>query len=317
MADQKRKIIFSLPAKTFLVGEYAVADGGAAVVLATEPRFKISLAAKNLSREARWQGFGEAGPGYKYLLANRALFREFDVEFIRPPGVVGGIGASSAEYAGVYLLRKWLLSADHDPKVTWDVQNLLEEYRAKAWSGKGMPPSGADVVGQIVGGMSYVHPAGGGVRELNWSFADLGFLLLATGYKLATHEHLEAIFELDLQDMKDCVDLVAGALTKSDSNTLVMGINDYAEMLRFRNLVARPTLDLISEAFHWPGVCAAKGCGALGADVLLVVYERRYQAELVESIQKANKLILASDQELSDGWRREGSLPLEEEIQTL
>jgi mevalonate kinase len=186
------------------------------------------------------------------------------------------------------------------------MRSLLKEYRELAWNEVGTPPSGADVVSQILGGVSYIYPHHFLHRELSWSCVDLGFLLLATGAKEATHTHLETLDHLDVEDLADCVELVAGALERSDSGNLISGINEYAEMLRFKNLVSRNTLDLISQAFRWPGVVAAKGCGALGADVILVVYEINKAFDLLYHVERSSMTVLSGHEQISEGWRFEG-----------
>ena len=149
--------------------------------------------------------------------------RRFAVRWHDPHGGGGGLGASTAQFACVLAFGEacgaWELGllprsavasnsavgsapdsarAENLPSANRIVaaaapnwRLVLELYRACAWSGEGTPPSGADLVAQLTGGVCAFDGEGFSARVFAWAFPDLELTLLRTGAKLATHEHLK------------------------------------------------------------------------------------------------------------------------------
>jgi mevalonate kinase len=104
-----------------------------------------------------------------------------------------------------------------------------------------------------------------------WPFADLGFILLPTGAKLKTHEHLQAVSEVKQVSVLGEIVLAAHeALQCKDAKRFIETIRAYYAGLCERNLVSKLTQEKIVQILDIPEVLAAKGCGAMGADVILV-----------------------------------------------
>ncbi|WP_229776915.1 hypothetical protein, partial [Alicyclobacillus cellulosilyticus] len=122
-------MVWSIPAKTFLLGEYAVLANGPALILTTSPCFKISMVA-----ESSLSGIHPESPAGKYWTNCK---QAKGLSFYDPYHGLGGMGASSAQFIGAYLASL----TDSEPV---HVSSLLETYFNYAWNGKGLCPSGYD-----------------------------------------------------------------------------------------------------------------------------------------------------------------------------
>jgi mevalonate kinase len=233
-------------------------------------------------------------------------------DFSDPHRGKGGLGASSAQFALLYAaLENW---ASFEPaKADW--KKLLEEYRACAWNGEGSAPSGADVVSQLCGGVTWYDGREFRTRSFEWKFPTLGFTLLRTGAKLATHEHLRqsgttsetkaALHE----SLRSAVLQATNSFETSNESQLVASVDQAAKALAQAGLTAERTQSLLSELRSRDGlVVAAKGCGAMGADVMLVIHERNRSREIENCARELELEICGSTDSLSQGLKIEPSV---------
>lgn len=271
----------SVPGKTFLIGEYLALEGGPSLIVSTAPRFVLqaaTIAAKASSRSQRSLPFAPASPAGRLISRHAKSFSGTRFEFRDPHHGMGGLGASSAQFA---LLYTWLNKINIIEPSEFDWLALLNEYRACAWSGEGTPPSGADVVAQLVGGISWFDGREHRARRLEWPFRDLSFTLVRTGVKLATHEHLKRSKAAPHEALRDLVGRVTDAFQNANADDFVASIQSAARVLSDAGLTARSTLGLLKamrDAGDW--ALAAKGCGAMGADVILVLHEAKRAADV-------------------------------------
>ncbi|MES2962279.1 MAG: hypothetical protein V4760_00210, partial [Bdellovibrionota bacterium] len=234
---------YSVPAKTFLVGEYVALDGGPSIILNTEPRFELVLQPANLggagSSGALFVGSSPAG---RYLAKYPDAFEGEDAEFVDPFKGQGGLGASSAQFALACAVHKgWEFV---DPS-TFDWTELLEEYRSCAWNGVGSPPSGADLVAQLTGGITFFDGRGAVAGQLDWSFPKLGFTLLRTGSKLPTHEHLKEKNQVPTEALRTLVNEAKKAFDSGNEKLLVDTVDAYGTVLADASLTADRTAALL------------------------------------------------------------------------
>lgn len=281
---------FSVPGKTFLIGEYVATDGGPSLLLATEPRFELrvrslehhqeqatSIGGSNAVRKSAEGVFHPDSPAGLYLKKYADDFAGLSFEFFDPHEGLGGLGASSAQFV---LLMADRLGLDlGTEKFPWS--ELLAEYRACAWNGQGIPPSGADVVTHVTGGVTWFDGRAARAEKLAWNFETLGFTLIRTGKKLATHEHLRSGGLAPHQSLRRVVEEGRKAFDTNDELRLIEAVQACAHVLREAGLTAPSTLDLLEtmrqkrELFY-----AVKGCGAMGADVILALHEKSKEAEV-------------------------------------
>lgn len=274
------------PSKTFLMGEYLALSGGPAILLNTEPRFTLRVFR---SEECRLTGIAAESPAGKLLRNNG--FPAYSFEFTDPHEGRGGFGASSAQFALCYrFLHPGSLHAG----------DVLDAYQDCAWAGAGHPPSGADVLSQLFGnGISLIHQQR--AVSLAWPFADLGILLVRTGRKVATHEHLAGLNLRKTDALYDLVEDGWRSLAQKQAEPFLAAVRGFREELAKNDWIAPQTRELLNEVDSWPGIAAAKGCGALGADVLLIVHETARRAEVEKNLHRMNLPVVASAANLFSG----------------
>ncbi len=291
-------LVFSIPGKTFLLGEYLALHGGPTLVALTHPNFELI---------AKKKGTGSLGtihldsPAGKFISAYSDYFAEFDLEFKDPYQGKGGFGASTAQFLGVYSL--WLYKEAHqqDMEKLFDLKHLLDAYNKVAWNGQGFAPSGADLVGQLKGSLTFFEKKKGLLSVASWPFMDLEFYLIHTGNKLATHEHLRALTDFDDTGLEKSFAMAKRSFETHQSELFVEAVNLYAMNLQALGFTCEPTLKLLGEMRKLSGIKAIKGCGALGVDVLFAVVAKDQSQELKMYCQKNNLSIVSSHQQISAG----------------
>lgn len=256
----------SAPGKTFLLGEYLALMGGPAILLCTAPRFRLRIES---SPKSELVGIHPDSPAGKFVARHPAYFENLSLHFEDPYRGIGGLGASSAQFALCFAWQQQR-SAISDS----DIFLALEEYQQVAWDGQGIAPSGADVAVQFKGGICYFHKKTGLLEANTWPFVDSEFCLLHTGKKLATHHHLKELDQLNFSDLEGIVNAGLLSLKNKDSRGLASAINQYADSLLAKKLVAENTQIQLQKIHQQAGVLAAKGCGALGADIIFVLLEK-------------------------------------------
>jgi mevalonate kinase len=260
-------LILSVPGKSFFAGEYSALNGGPAIMVATAPRFELKV-----TNGSGWMnGIHGDSPAGQLVKKHALFFNQFDLEFIDPHIGRGGWGASTAQFLTCYALLQWQNAAAVDSEKYFDTHQMLNTYRELAWNGHGLPPSGADLIGQLKGGFTYFEKRRGLITELRWPFEDLEFYLIPTGNKVATHEHLQGLTAISTSTLENYVRQVQDSLIKASKSDLIEGLNHFSKELELRHWTDPKTLEMLKTLNSIPGVLASKGCGALGADVVLAV----------------------------------------------
>ncbi len=283
----------SVPSKTFLLGEYLILLGGPALIVSTAPRFQLRVFESERTRHS----FHPKSPAGT-LIRQREVKKKY-FEFIDPYCGAGGMGASSAQFVMIDSLLNSYSSEN------W--RSLYANFRAldshqEFWC----RPSGGDVVAQFNGGISYFEPNLNKLSKKNWKFEDLDFSLFKTPQKLATHEHLKNVkgplVELQKTEAfdlaKESLSQAAVALEKSQSAKFVTAFQSYSSILEKLGLVSLMTLKLIQELKSWPEVLAAKGCGAMGADVICVLHKSDIALRVQEKALKLGLKYLGSSNQI-------------------
>lgn len=297
-------LVFSVPGKTFLAGEYLALAGGPTLVFLSQPCFETEVS----KGTGRLQGIHPESPAGLFVAKHREYFKNFDIQFRDAYACKGGFGASTAQFLSVYAM--WLLKETHQQDIEkhLDFKPLLEEYYKVAWTGQGQRPSGADLVGQLKGFLTFFEKRQGLISVKGWPFADLEFHLVHTGNKLATHEHLRTLPAFSTHGLESAFALIREAFEKQESDLFVEGIKSYAFELQQLGFTCDPTLQLLEEIRRIPGVRAAKGCGALGADVILAVIGRGESQEFKNYCESKGLSLLSSSDKISEGLKNRGSL---------
>jgi hypothetical protein len=291
-------LILSVPGKTFLLGEYVALDGGPSLLLSTSPRFQLFVRPRVADRDP--PPFHPQSPAGLYFNRHDEDLKPWHFEFRDPYTGQGGLGASSAQFALLYAFHHgWEWRSVRD--FPWD--SLLKDYRACAWSGEGLPPSGADVVSQLTGGVTWFDGRTLQVEKLEWAFKEMSFTIIRTGHKVATHEHLKSEGVLAPHSVLRTIVLEARkAFGTADHVRLIEAVNACSLALRQSGLTAPATTDLLDQMrdnheLFW----AAKGCGAMGADVVVALHGPDRSADVVSWAKGRGLAICGGLESLSTG----------------
>lgn len=257
-----------IAAKTFLIGEYVALRGEPALLMTTTPCFELTL----LRNQAVLVDINNAAPAARLWSRYGAL--DHGLHWHDPYQGIGGMGASSAQFLSTYLACKYLHSPQHLP-------DILTAYYECAWEGEGIRPSGYDVIAQSLQGCVYIDKNQDDTQVFNWPFADISCLLFHTGKKLATHQHLEHLqLDSSLDALTQQVRIAHEAFKTGNAQLLIQAINAYHVALKALGWVEMRTVEMINKLTLNKGIVAAKGCGAMGADIILLLVARENQNDI-------------------------------------
>ncbi len=285
----------SAPSKTFLIGEYLATQGGTAVVALTTPRFDLEICPGN----GEVSGITKTCPAGKFLARHKNDFAKFRLNFLDPHQGAGGLGASSAQYA--LILYFWIHVIKGKKDVSRQAFDLLTEYIADSWSGIGMKPSGADMLAQIAGEISVVTPSTQTVYTFKWPFEDLSFSLFRTGRKVATHLHLQNVNLVPKGILQEIADVTVNALQNRNQTIFLAGIKSYGETLAQFGFLDNDSAKTIKLVYTWPETLAVKGCGAMGADIIMIVHRKENNSQIREKSVELGLSFVAGSENLSPG----------------
>lgn len=152
-----------IPAKTFLVGEYSALAEASAMIVLTNPYFQLTL----LTETALSGIHPESPAGLWWQQQNT----DYGLSWNDPHLGRGGLGASSAQFLGSYLGSCFIKNR------VPDLNQMLGAYYKTSWTGKGLRPSGYDVIAQSQQGCVYINKQKKIIESYNWPFKDLSFFL--------------------------------------------------------------------------------------------------------------------------------------------
>lgn len=292
----------SVGSKVFLLGEYQVLEGGAAFLSVMEPRFQLHVRAG----EGRVRGIGAGSPAAVLIEKRADFFKDWDLEFIDPHEGRGGFGASTAQFALVKGFKVGFESFRVHAQVDYDLRQIHRTYlevTAGATNPSSAPrPSGADLISQFQGGLVEVDFSGGKIHRHAWLFPEWQVLFFATGRKVATHTHLQELKEMDLQPLKEIYQKAMSAFFDQRGADFVEAFDSYRVALRERGWQAEDTEKKIQALGGIPGVITAKGCGAMGSDVLAVLVEAAKWKDLIPLIEALGVTYVGNLQNRTDGF---------------
>ncbi len=256
----------SIPGKVFLLGEYAVLMGLPCVAVALGPRFQVRRVAGGSLGEIHPES--PAGKLLSWSGKNVS-----DLTFEDPLQGAGGFGASTAQFALIYQTIGASAGWDLSWIAAWKLYRELTRKESELKS-----PSGADLVSQWRGGVTWFHPAALVAEDL-YACADFSGLMIfsATGQagrKVATHTHLDSLNAKDWQRVLEPV-TKAGvqAIRAGNLQGLGQAMGDYAQALHRLGLEIPSTTADRQALGSLPGVLGVKGAGALQADAVLVLMD--------------------------------------------
>jgi mevalonate kinase len=259
----------SIAGKTFLAGEYLALRGGPAFVIATDPRFQLEI----VEKKSTLNPFHKDSPGGRFYNEHIDFFSKFALSFQDPYKGLGGFCASSAQFALLHALKQLgdQIYTESERFIDW--HEMLSDYQ-KLSLNETIPPSGADVVGAVSGAITWFDRAHGKVQTFSWPFQEYEFALYHTGEKLKTHEHLKSLTDFSDQLMAQAVDQIHSGFKNVDFETFLQGLEKFQDELVAQKLVAEKTKKHLFSLKKDADILFAKGCGALGSDVLFVLMQK-------------------------------------------
>lgn len=267
-------VVIEVPSKTFLVGEYLAINGTASLVMATEPCFFIkTIADKNF-------GFHADSPAG--CLRQQLQLQDIGFSVLDPHQGRGGFGRSTAEYLAVYLYKQYCQSDVEN--FNEDILNNLEEfiYQYQNCAGVEYKPSGADLVAQVCGGLCWYDGMNFNAETLSWPFPGYDIFIFHTGKKLATHEHLKDLKSKRLETLIPALLAARTSLDQANLKVFCESINYYYDILGELGLSDGGVQKSVHQLRQKPEVLAAKGCGAMGVDTVIVLAEKSNEEKIKE-----------------------------------
>lgn len=266
------RVKFSVPSKTFLLGEYIALAGGPAVLLSHGPRFEVEFLKKKNSQKNE-NPFHPDSPAGIWIDIHEEIFESIDIQFTDPFAGRGGFGASTAQFLAVYLFvlhQNDLLKNGTDLN---DMQKwaIVEDYR-NLYEEEEIPPSGYDLLSQLCGGLQLIESQKNKLTALDWPFQDFDVAIYKTPHKVTTHTHLQNlnIENKTLEELRKSVVSFVEALQSKNLSGLLSSVERFTQIQTQAGLLAPETEKLLSALKKSAPEAIVRGCGALGADVLLV-----------------------------------------------
>jgi mevalonate kinase len=297
-----KDLILRIPGKSFLAGEYLALQGGPTLVAATKPGFEIRVrqkSAADLKKSELALPFHPDSPAGKFYSGNSNFFSQFCIEWENAN--LGGFGSSTAEFIALHALYQMRESLWVEQERHLDIHEMLTAYRACAsLDGAKWIPSGADLVAQVRGGISFFESKTGKMQSYAWPFEKIGFCLVKTGFKLPTHEHLKTLPDFDGTGLEKATMVMRQAIQELNDADWIQGVRALAQELERLSFVAPSTQELLRKIQSLP-VMAAKGCGALGADVIVVYYQKLDEGQVLQELGTLGLTVASTDRELSEG----------------
>ncbi len=276
--------------------------GGPAIIANTKPLFQMKIGTD--ADTAFEDSINPISPAGQFIKKHPQLFHDFKLQFTDPHHRKGGFGASSAQYLIVNAFKHWLDNAEQFDSNKINRGQLLQEYIEYAWTGTGPKPSGADLIGQLYGEFTFYHRETDALAALQWPFTDLAFLIVRTGVKIATHKHIEAVNELTAEQQQQLSAIVIeakAALKNNAPEQFISAINAYGKTLIDLKLLINSSRLILEKLQANNNILAAKGCGALGADVIFMVYPKNAHSQIVQLCNELRLPLVANFTQLAPG----------------
>lgn len=288
------KIEITVPSKTFLFGEYLVLKGGPALLLNSTPRFKLLVEQTNC-RNVKCINFGENNIIHEYIKTNPYLFDYLSLKFVDPYKGMGGFGATSALYLLVTTLKHYL------EKSVFNQFTFLKDYVRFFRKENGRLACESDIISQLYGGITFYHKNVSTMKRIEWPFQHLTFCLIHADQKIATAEHLQQLPKIRFRKLEKYSYHGLNALLERDSTAFCKAMNRFNHHLQKNDLLSPHTNHLLAKILQYNYILAAKGCGALGADVICVLLQKKHKEEFVSWLNDQNLFLIGSDNFSTDG----------------
>ena len=274
------ELAIEIPSKTFIIGEYLALNGTASMILATEPTFFAKVLD---DKKDDFHKDSPAGQLQQELGQDKVGFSFFD-----PHEGRGGFGRSTAEYLSVYMyelaVNKGIGNASE--AILNNLDEIVPQYQKSC--GSAYKASGADLVAQVCGGLCWYDGMNHFAEKLAWPFPGYDIFIFHTGRKLATHEHLMNLEPPDLRSLIPILIASRTAIEQANLKVFCESLNYYYDVLQEKDLSDKGVYESVLNLRRNPEVLAAKGCGAMGVDTVIVVGQKSDQKRIEEICLQEN-----------------------------
>lgn len=274
-----------IPGKTFLVGEYAVLVGGNALGIATEPYFETT---------------GSLYSPHPMSAAGLFLTQSTENQTVQVsnPYSSGGFGFSTAEFIASWFERN--KSKEHNLSDLFKTYKSVYDLNDQT---KKIKPSGADLVIQMLGNITYFDQIISNSKSIQWPFPNTGFLIVSTGLKIKTHEHLNDLDLTLLKDLPQAAQDVIEAFNKGDEVIFFEALDQWSFKLEELSLQHNSSLEIKRKLESNPNIILTKLNGAMGADTITVFYSIQNEQAVRAEIKRMSLEIMADFRRLAHGVR--------------
>lgn len=289
----------SVPSKTYIVGEYNALEGGACLLACTIPRFSMACTQGAASLTGN-QIFHADSPAGRWERLHQAQFNTWQLTFTDPHMQKGGLGGSSAQFAMLWACTQALMKQPLDLPINCDqVIRCIKDYQSTHGSSKA--GSGVDIAAQLTGQVCVFERNTSTLSSHAWPWKNAGFIILHTGTHQPTHLHLANLTPPDCTQLQQiALDTIEAFKTKQ-LDAFCKGINDYGDELEQLGLSCVESKQKRKFCAGHTGVLAVKQCGALGADTLLLIVDRKEEAHLKDWAKLLSLELVATEADLSEG----------------
>lgn len=288
------KFQLTAPSKTFLLGEYLALNTGEALLVTTQPRFELSV---ELTSENIKSPFHPESPAGRLLDSESTHFK---MDFTDPHMSCGGFGRSSAEFLFALFLKDFKKIINTHASTAWIPTYVMKMFR-QATKSSSTKPSGADTLAQFTGGLVAMKLKQSEAQKLDW-FDDLSFSLFHTGKKVPTHKHLAELPKLNTEELQVIYKSGLEALMSKNKDRFLQAISSYRSSLKAQGLELSATTDKLDKLLMFDEILAVKGCGALGADVVICFHSNTNTTLVREKAEALNLTWVSDSDEISEGF---------------
>lgn len=304
----------TVPSKTFLLGEYGVLKKSPAIVICTGPCFEMHVEPKSEpSDQNELIGIDLESIAGRFYRTHIKFFKNFRINFIDPWKTSGGFGASSAQFGLLYALKHKMTPHDLNTVSYEFLNNMRIIFRDMSWHGVGLPPSGADLIAQWVGGVCHLDFENQIAESMKWS-SRLSFVIIKTQNKISTHIHLQDIEDLMDQEYALIAKRGVNALKNNDDRNIQLAIQAQFQLLERNELITPESREVIKQIYNSGLAQATKGCGAMGADVILSLVKKENLQQFLAWCDSKKLTIVATENNLSKGLQIENHEDLYESL---
>ncbi|MCK6599731.1 MAG: hypothetical protein L6Q37_15300 [Bdellovibrionaceae bacterium] len=209
----------------------------------------------------------------------------------------GGFGASTAQFLGLFLFHQWLQGKTAG---SLELKELIRVYWKNQASKKKFPdnlnqvykfPSGHDLLAQCFPGFHFIKKnwtfenqnkkekfVDSSISDfeidiglLPWPFSGINLFLVFTGNKIPTHIHLEQLQNFNFDELLAVQEKIQFSFKNKLETEFIVNLKKWRELLNEKNFVCSATIELVKKLESHAEILFAKGCGALGSDVLFVL----------------------------------------------